>query len=97
MKSRTSSSKASLLKKDITRFFPVWGIYTLCLLVGLFLLGVEDLGFWFVNNIASGIPAMAVINCGYANAERGLGSLEYDDLGVRMSVEEIEAIVADME
>lgn len=66
MKSRTSSSKAALLWKDITRFFPVWGIYTLCLLVGLFLLGVEDLGFWFVNNIASGISAMAVINCGYA-------------------------------
>lgn len=66
MKSRTSSSKMALLQKDITRFFPVWGVYTLCLLVGLFLLGVDDLGFWFIQNIASGIPAMAVINCGYA-------------------------------
>ena len=66
MKSRTSSSKAALLWKDITRFFPVWGIYTLCLLVGLFLLGVDDLGFWFPYNISNGIPLMSVINCGYA-------------------------------
>ena len=66
MKSRTSSSKSALLWKDITRFFPVWGVYTLCLLVGLFLLGAEDLGYWFVCNIAAGIPMMSVINCGYA-------------------------------
>ncbi len=66
MKSRTSSSKGALLWKDITRFFPVWGSYTLCLLLGLFLLGSEDLGFWFAYNIASGINMMSVINCGYA-------------------------------
>ena len=66
MKSRTSSSKSALLRKDISRFFPVWGSYTLCLLAGLFLLGAEDLGFWFAYNIASGINMMAVINCGYA-------------------------------
>ena len=66
MKSRTSSSKAALLRKDLTRFFPVWGGYTLCLLVGLFLLGSEDLGFWFAFNIASGINMMSVVNCGYA-------------------------------
>ena len=66
MKSRTSSSKGALLWKDITRFFPVWGSYTLCLLVGLFLLGSEDLGFWFAYNIASGINMMSVVNCGYA-------------------------------
>lgn len=41
--------------------------------------------------------SLAVINCGYANAERGLGSTEYGDLGVRMSIEEIEAVIADME
>lgn len=66
MKSRTSSSKGALLWKDIQRFFPVWGSYTLCLLVGLFLLGSEDLGFWFAYNIASGINMMSVVNCGYA-------------------------------
>lgn len=66
MKSRTSSSKSALLRKNITRFFPVWGSYTLCLLGGLLLLGAEDLGFWFAYNIASGIDMMAVVNCGYA-------------------------------
>lgn len=41
--------------------------------------------------------SLAVIHCGFANAERGFGSTEYDDLGKRMSVEEIETVIADMQ
>ena len=35
MKSRTSFCNGTLLRKNITRFAPLWGIYLMCLLIGL--------------------------------------------------------------
>jgi len=35
MKSRTSFCNKTLLRKNIARFAPLWGIYLLCLLIGL--------------------------------------------------------------
>lgn len=40
--------------------------------------------------------SLQMINCGYANAERGLGSREYDDFGKCMTVEEIEVVISEM-
>jgi uncharacterized membrane protein YfcA len=43
MKSRTSCFNSVLFRKNLTRFAPVWCLYTLCLLLGMFL------GKWLVG------------------------------------------------
>ena len=43
MKSRTSFFNGVIFRKNLTRFAPVWGLYTLCLLLGLMLvISVSD-------------------------------------------------------
>ena len=42
MKSTASSSKRTLLRKNLTRFAPLWGMYLLCLLLGLFMLASDS-------------------------------------------------------
>ena len=66
MKSRTSSSKSTLLKKNITRFAPIWGLYILCLLLGLMILSGGDKEFYVVMNMGECARIMALVNCGYA-------------------------------
>ena len=66
MKSRTSSFNGTVFWKDLTRFAPVWGIYLVCLLMGTLLLVDGDLEYWFAANLAQLIPAMALVNMGYA-------------------------------
>ena len=64
MKSGTSSYKRTWFLKNLTRFMPFWVLYTLCLLLGLFMMaGSRD--FYFVMNLAECARIMAVINCGY--------------------------------
>lgn len=64
MKSRTSSFKTAL-GKNITRFAPVWGLYTL-LLAMILLLFTSDEGYWRVRNMADWIMVMPVMNLFYA-------------------------------
>ena len=66
MKLRTSSSKSALLKKDLTRFAPFWGLYILCLLLGLMTLTEGDRDrFYFVMNLGACARVMTLVNCGY--------------------------------
>ena len=66
MKLRTSSSD-TLLKKNLTRFLPFWGLYTLCLLLGLLVIvsGERD-SFYQAMNLAASARAVAPIVCIYA-------------------------------
>ena len=73
MRSKTSCFNKTVFKKNLTRFAPVWALYTICLMVGLFLLYTDggaaasfSRQFSFVKNMAELVNAMAVINLGYA-------------------------------
>lgn len=55
-----------MFRKDLTRFAPLWGVYILCLILGMFLLMDGDLAFRFAANMGTLTNAMAVINLGYA-------------------------------
>jgi len=66
MKSRTSFFDKTLLRKNITRFAPVWGIYLICLLIGLGLMYVDarrpNVNFWFASHMAVCIQVMGLVN-----------------------------------
>ena len=70
MKLRTSFCNPTLLRKNITRFSPVWGIYQLCLLVGLGLMYMDGrrgtVNFWFASNMAQCIQVMGLVNLFFA-------------------------------
>lgn len=66
MKSRTSFFDPAVFKKNLTRFAPAWGLYTLCLLLGLMLMAESDLEYWLPKNLGQCIQIMPFINCGYA-------------------------------
>ena len=56
----------TVLRKDITRFAPVWSLYGICCLLCLLAIGTDatpsDLG----KNIFELVPLMAIVNCIYA-------------------------------
>ena len=67
MKSRTSFFNPAVLKKDITRFAPVWGLYSV--FVGLFVLLLwesEGSAARFVSNTPELLRAMGMVNFFYA-------------------------------
>lgn len=67
MKSRTSFFNTTVLKKDITRFAPVWGLYSVG--VGLFLLlwwEIEASPARFVNTATDILSGMGILNFLYA-------------------------------
>lgn len=68
MKSRTSFFNGPVFRKNLARFAPLWGGYTVCLLLGMLLMldADGDSGYWFAARMAELCSAMAVINCGYA-------------------------------
>lgn len=70
MKSRTSFCNGTLLRKNITRFAPLWGIYLLCLLIGLGLMYMDAhrpiVNFWFASHMAQCIKVMSVVNLFFA-------------------------------
>ena len=68
MPSKTSFFNKTTFRKDLTRYFPLWGLYTLCLLLGLVLIMDEREKFWIANNFAQLPRTMAVINLFYALA-----------------------------
>ena len=67
MKSRTSFFNLTAFKKDMLRFAPLWGLYTLCMVLGMMLLtqGGGN-GYSFQRDLCSLPQAMNVINFGYA-------------------------------
>lgn len=70
MKLRTSFCNKTLLRKNITRFAPLWGIYQLCLLVGLGLMYMNAdnriVNFWFASYMAQCIQVMGLVNLFFA-------------------------------
>ena len=70
MKSRTSFCNPTLLRKNITRFAPLWGIYQICLLIGLGLMYMDahrpTVNFWFASNMAQCIQVMSLVNLFFA-------------------------------
>ena len=64
MKSRTSSSKA--LRKDLSRFWPVWVGYLLFLTLFQVILSDNDMTYWYASNIGQSITIMGVVNGIYA-------------------------------
>ena len=65
MKSRTSSCKAAAFKKDLTRFWPVWAGYSLCLVIIQIILTNDDLTYWYAANLAECIAVMGLVNAVY--------------------------------
>lgn len=66
MKSRTSCFDKTIFRKDMTRFAPAWGLYLICLVMGMLLLRADNDGYWFHQNLAELTTVMSVINLGYA-------------------------------
>lgn len=68
MKSRTSFFNPTVLKKDITRFAPVWGLYSLFVLLFVLLLWeTEPTAARFMNTAPSLFQGMGVVNFLYAS------------------------------
>ena len=66
MQSKTSCFNTAVFKKNLTRFAPVWGLYLLCLLMGITTLYVDDgREFWFASRMGELIKAMSLVNLGY--------------------------------
>ena len=71
MRSKTSCFNKALFQKNMTRFAPVWGLYTLCLVMGTLLVysnGGTMKEFHFASNIAELPQVMSVVNLIYAPA-----------------------------
>ena len=66
MKSKTSCFNGVIFRKNLTRFAPVWCLYTLCLMLGMFLMLDRNIEYWFAANLASMCSGMALVNLGYA-------------------------------
>ena len=64
MKSRTSFFNGTVLKKDITRFAPVWALYTVFLII-LFLSGQREDPTLSANAIANLLSEMAIFSLIY--------------------------------
>ena len=61
MRSKTSCFNKTIFKKNLTRFAPVWCLYTLCLLLGLFLLGLVSHTIKRTNVVIAVAVGLAVI------------------------------------
>ena len=65
MKLRTSSFNKTVFKKDITRFAPVWGVYTIILLLAVVSLANIRHAYFRVQNVSDIIMVMSWINLIY--------------------------------
>ena len=66
MKSRTSSCKAAALRKDLSRFWPVWVGYGLFLMLYQGILTMDDMSYWYAANIGTAMSVMGVVGGIYA-------------------------------
>jgi len=64
MKSKASFSKTAL-RKDLSRFWPVWIGYILWLIIMQVMQSNNDMTYWYAANIAEGIAVMGVVNMAY--------------------------------
>lgn len=65
MKSRTSCFNPTVFKKNLTRFAPCWGLYTVGALMGLILL-LNEGGNWMADNLMSAVQVLCIITPIYA-------------------------------
>ena len=69
MRSKTSCFNQTVFRKNLLRFAPVWGVYTLCLVVGILILygnGGAMKQFHFARHMSQLVEIMAVVNLIYA-------------------------------
>ena len=66
MKSRTSSCKTAAFKKNLSRFWPVWAGYILCLVIVQLTISNDDLTYWYAANMGESIAIMGFVNAVYA-------------------------------
>ena len=69
MRLKTSCFNKTVYRKNLTRFAPVWGVYTLCLVVGILILygnGGNTKQFHFAYHMTQLDEIMAVVNLLYA-------------------------------
>ncbi|MBQ3192174.1 MAG: hypothetical protein IJB59_01225 [Oscillospiraceae bacterium] len=69
MQLKTSFFNKTIFRKNLTRFAPVWGVYTLCLILGILLMygnGGTAKFFHFARNMAQLVEIMGLVNMGYA-------------------------------
>ena len=66
MKLRTSFFDKTVFFKNVTRFAPAWGLYTLGLVMALMTMASSDLEYWQVDALGESIQIMPLINMGYA-------------------------------
>lgn len=68
MRTQTSYFNTTALRKDLTRFAPLWGLYTLALLCGLMLLAGDDSegSYYLADNFSNLHVVMAPVNMGHA-------------------------------
>ena len=69
MRSKISCFNKTVFRKNLMRFAPVWGVYSLCLIVGILLLygnGGTMKQFHFAYHMTQLVEIMAVVNLLYA-------------------------------
>ena len=68
MRTQTSCFNLTALRKDLTRFAPLWGLYTLAMLCGLFIVNGESYpgGWYLAENFIALSQIMPLVNLGYA-------------------------------
>ena len=66
MKLRTSYFNPGVLKKDITRFAPLWGLYTVFMLLVVFMIQNDTTAMSFALSADDIMQAMAPVNFVYA-------------------------------
>ena len=57
--------EATIFKKNLTRFSPAWGLYTVCALMGLVLV-MDSGGHWIASNLIQSLQVLALITPCYA-------------------------------
>lgn len=66
MKSRTSCFNATVFKKNLTRFAPAWGLYTVGLVMCLVLMADNGVAHWLYDNLGDSLNLMPLANLVYA-------------------------------
>ena len=66
MKSNPSCFNATVFKKNLTRFAPSWGLYTVCALMGLMLLMMDSGARWMTSDLLGSLTVLSLISSGYA-------------------------------
>ena len=65
MKLKTSFFNIHVLKKNLTRFAPVWILYAVAEVLGVLALGGEESG-WYAREIMNLMGPVSIFHCGYA-------------------------------